>query len=138
MATLLVGGAIGVVGRTALRHLGTVGGWDLVGSPISSAPRASSRSISAMPRTAARSSPISAKSHVLYCANYEKPNIVRGWTEPDHVEINGAMLRNLIEALEPRARCLVPDPTACQPESPQFANRLIIRSSWVCSRASCF
>jgi nucleoside-diphosphate-sugar epimerase len=31
MATFLVVGAIGVVGRSALRHLERVGGWDLVG-----------------------------------------------------------------------------------------------------------
>ena len=37
--------------------------------------------------------------HLVYAALYEKPNLVRGWFEPDHVEKNAAMLENTLGAL---------------------------------------
>ncbi len=37
--------------------------------------------------------------HVVYAAVYEKPGLIPGWTERDHMETNLAMLRNLMEPL---------------------------------------
>ncbi|WP_219417559.1 SDR family oxidoreductase [Pseudonocardia nigra] len=37
--------------------------------------------------------------HVVYTALYEKPGLVAGWKERDQMEINLAMLRNLLEPL---------------------------------------
>jgi nucleoside-diphosphate-sugar epimerase len=108
---LLVVGAVGVVGRNTLKHFEALGGWELVGVSRRKPDFASSaRFIQADLRDSAdcrdKLSELGDVSHILYCANYEKPNLIRGWTEPDHVEINGAMLRNLLEAVEPRARSL--------------------------------
>ena len=38
--------------------------------------------------------------HVVYTAVYELPGLVNGWTDPDQIETNGQMLRNLLLALE--------------------------------------
>ena len=37
--------------------------------------------------------------HVVHAAVYEKPGLITGWAEQDYIDINGAMLRNLIEPL---------------------------------------
>jgi len=36
---------------------------------------------------------------LVYAALYEKPELIRGWLAPDHVDVNGAMLRNTFAAL---------------------------------------
>jgi nucleoside-diphosphate-sugar epimerase len=38
--------------------------------------------------------------HLVYAALYEKPELIRGWLAPDHVDVNGAMLANTLAALE--------------------------------------
>ena len=38
--------------------------------------------------------------HLVYAAVYEKPDLIRGWRETEHVEVNAAMFRNLFEAVE--------------------------------------
>ncbi|WP_439546226.1 NAD-dependent epimerase/dehydratase family protein [Sandarakinorhabdus sp.] len=37
--------------------------------------------------------------HVVYAALFEKPGLVAGWTEPDQMDTNLAMMRNLMEPL---------------------------------------
>jgi nucleoside-diphosphate-sugar epimerase len=37
---------------------------------------------------------------LVYAALYEKPELILGWLAPDHVDVNGAMLRNTFAALE--------------------------------------
>jgi nucleoside-diphosphate-sugar epimerase len=37
--------------------------------------------------------------HVVYAAVYELPGLVAGWSDPDQIETNGRMLRNLLEPL---------------------------------------
>lgn len=37
--------------------------------------------------------------HVVYAALYEKPGLVPGWTEPDYMQTNDQMLRNLLDPL---------------------------------------
>jgi nucleoside-diphosphate-sugar epimerase len=42
--------------------------------------------------------------HLVYAAVYELPGIVGGWTTDDHIETNGAMLRNVVEPLSRTGR----------------------------------
>lgn len=42
--------------------------------------------------------------HVVYAAVQEKPGLVSGWTDLDHIDTNAAMLRNLIDPLTDVAR----------------------------------
>lgn len=44
--------------------------------------------------------------HVLFAALYEKPELISGWRDPDQMAVNFAMLRNLLDGLEPVARGL--------------------------------
>jgi len=37
--------------------------------------------------------------HLVYAALYEKPELVRGWLAPDHVDVNAAMFANTLAAL---------------------------------------
>lgn len=49
---------------------------------------------------------LSAVTHVLYAALFELPDLVAGWRDERQMAVNEAMLRNLLDALEPRARGL--------------------------------
>jgi nucleoside-diphosphate-sugar epimerase len=42
--------------------------------------------------------------HVVYTAVHELPGVVSGWTSSEHIETNGAMLRNVLEPLSRSAR----------------------------------
>lgn len=42
--------------------------------------------------------------HVVYTAVYEKPGLIKGWREPDQIETNGEMLRNIIDPLASTGR----------------------------------
>ncbi len=37
--------------------------------------------------------------HVVYAALYEKPGLIAGWVDPEQIENNGAMLRNVMDPL---------------------------------------
>ena len=47
---------------------------------------------------------LSAVTHVVYTAVYEKPGVIKGWQDPDQIEINGEMLRNIIDPLSHAAK----------------------------------
>lgn len=44
--------------------------------------------------------------HILYAALFELPDLVSGWRDPRQMSINDAMLRNLLDAIEPVAKGL--------------------------------
>ena len=37
--------------------------------------------------------------HLVYAALHEKPDLIRGWLAPDHVDVNAAMFANTLAAL---------------------------------------
>jgi nucleoside-diphosphate-sugar epimerase len=45
-------------------------------------------------------------SHLVYAALYERPGLVAGWREDEQIRTNEAMLRNLFEPLQQRAKGL--------------------------------
>lgn len=103
-ATVLIVGASGIVGRSAVRRFEREAGWTVVGlSRRAPDYEARARFVSAdlLDREACRSAlaDLPAISHVVYAAAFEKPNLMRGWMEADHVATNLAMLRNLLDAL---------------------------------------
>jgi nucleoside-diphosphate-sugar epimerase len=101
---VLIAGALGVVGRAMLREFERHGGWQVTGLARRGQPpdmdtrilALDLRDADACQRVVEQAAPFT---HLVFCANYEKPNLVRGWLDLDHVEINAAMLRNLMEAL---------------------------------------
>lgn len=42
---------------------------------------------------------LSGVSHLVHAASYEKPDLVAGWSDREHMQTNDAMLRNVVEPL---------------------------------------
>jgi nucleoside-diphosphate-sugar epimerase len=108
---LLVVGATGVVGRNVLRHFEGQPAWKLTGLSR----RAPGFETRARPLTVdlqdtasceAVAAQLTGVTHVIYCATYEKENLLAGWLQPDHADTNVAMLRNLMEPLRRHAKGL--------------------------------
>ena len=106
MNKILIVGALGAVGRCALEHFDGAIGWEVVGAARRTPDfptRASWVSVDLRDRAdcEAKLGRLTDITHVAYTAVYEKADVTRGWSEMDHVEVNLAMLRNLVEVLEP-------------------------------------
>ena len=104
--TILIAGATGIVGGAALEHFASLPGWQVLAvsrRPV--APREGVRHLAldltdaAACRAAA--SHLGGVTDLLYTALFEKPNLVAGWRDRDQMDVNLAMLRNLLDALEP-------------------------------------
>jgi nucleoside-diphosphate-sugar epimerase len=111
---LLVMGALGVVGRAVVERMAARADVQVVGlarrapdeglvDALRSAPnrvqwlRCDLRDADA---TRSALAPHRDATHVVYAALYEKPELVRGWLAPDHVDVNAAMLANTLAALD--------------------------------------
>jgi nucleoside-diphosphate-sugar epimerase len=115
MQKLLVTGALGVIGRAVVerfaaradvRWWGSRGGRRTRGSREPARCPNPVRWVSCDLRDAAATraalAPHRDATTLVYAALYEKPELVRGWHAPDHVEVNAAMLANALAALEAR------------------------------------
>lgn len=108
MNTLLVVGASGIVGTAAVEHFCTQPGWDVVTlSRRPSAADARVRHIGAdllhLDQARDALDGLRDVTHVFYTALYEKPNLVAGWRDDEQMQVNTAMLRNLLDALAERS-----------------------------------
>ena len=114
MNKLLVAGALGVIGRAVVLRLAAHGDVQVIGlarrapdtglvEQLRGAPnpvqwlRCDLRDAEA---TRAALAPHRDATHLVYAALYEKPELVRGWLAPDHVDVNAAMLANTLAALD--------------------------------------
>ena len=105
---ILITGASGLVGRSAVEHFAARPGWQVVGASRRKpdlAARATYMSLDLTDRAACvtalgRHADLT---HIVYAAVHEKADLTRGWTEADQVATNLAMLRNLVEAAEAAA-----------------------------------
>ena len=103
--TVLIAGALGIVGRAALDRFTRDGDWDVIGLSRRTPDFETSASfVSADLRDADASAsalrPLSRVTHVVYAALYEQPSLVAGWRHREQMETNLAMLRNLLDGLE--------------------------------------
>ena len=110
---LIVTGALGVVGRAVVERLSAKSEVQVVGvsrrapdSGLLHALRDSRNPVQWVhcdlqdaAATQAALTPHRDATQLVYAALYEKPNLVRGWFETDHVEKNAAMLENTLAAL---------------------------------------
>lgn len=101
---ILIAGALGVVGRAALeefeRHEGTIIGLSRR-RPDFETP-ADWLALDLTDEAACRTAlaPLVGRvTHIVYCALYEERELVRGWMARDQIDVNLAMLRNLVEPL---------------------------------------
>jgi nucleoside-diphosphate-sugar epimerase len=104
--TVLIAGALGLVGRAALELFEAEAGREIV-ALARRAPdfptRARFLPVDLTDVAACRTTlgALRGVSHVVYAALYEKPKLKAGWLEGDQIAVNRAMLANLLDALEP-------------------------------------
>ncbi|MFV8817881.1 SDR family oxidoreductase [Haliea sp. E17] len=104
--TMLVVGATGVVGEAALHHFAAAPGWDVVGiSRRSPEPAANGGfhhlqlDLTDAPACAAATRQLAAVTHVIFAAVAEQPGLVSGWRDREQMQLNLAMLSNLLDPL---------------------------------------
>jgi nucleoside-diphosphate-sugar epimerase len=101
--TALVAGASGLIGRRIVEQLIAAGGWDVIG--LARTPRESEgmRWIAVDLNDAAdcarKLGGLAEVTHIFYAARYDHPEGV-----PESVEVNAAMLENVVTAIEPAGR----------------------------------
>jgi nucleoside-diphosphate-sugar epimerase len=103
---LLIAGALGVVGRAAVRHFDRRDGWSVVGlSRRAPDFETTAKFLSVDLQNKEECKRVLGAqtdvTHMLYAALHEQPSLVAGWTEADHVRTNLTMLSNLLDAIEP-------------------------------------
>jgi nucleoside-diphosphate-sugar epimerase len=109
--TLLIAGASGVVGAAAVAHFASLPDWQVLAlsrrpSPLPDGVRHVALDLSDAAACASAASSLSEVTHVMFAALYELPELVAGWRDPRQMAVNEAMLRNLLDALQPAAKGL--------------------------------
>lgn len=109
--TILIAGASGVVGAAALEHFASLPDWNVIA--LSRRPvvlPAGAQHISADLTDMAACQQVAQQlthvTHILFAALYELPSLVAGWRDPKQMAVNEAMLKNLLDAMEPQAKGL--------------------------------
>lgn len=103
--TVLIAGASGLVGAACVdRFLDD--DWNVIAVSRREPEVSSDKAFQHVPldlrdeaATRAGVADLSAVTHVVYTAVFEKPGLITGWTEQDQMDTNLAMLRNLIEPI---------------------------------------
>jgi nucleoside-diphosphate-sugar epimerase len=96
------------VGFAALRHFAALPGWKAVGvsrrAPLGlESAHIVTVDLTDRARCAEAFSSMRDVTHVVYAALYEKPGLIAGWRDPEQMQTNLAMLRNLLDPLEAAA-----------------------------------
>ncbi|HUF88203.1 MAG TPA: SDR family oxidoreductase [Thermohalobaculum sp.] len=103
---VLIAGASGTVGQAAVSHFEALGERTVIA--VSRRPaahggtgRVRQLAIDLMDAGACRGavSALPPVTHLVYAALYEKPGLIAGWRDPEQMEVNLAMLRNLAEPI---------------------------------------
>ena len=106
--TILIAGASGVVGAAAVEHFASLPDWEVIAlsrRPVSQPAGVTHVSVDLTDALACQrvSEKFSGVTHLLFAALYELPELVAGWRDPRQMMVNEAMLRNILDALEPAA-----------------------------------
>jgi nucleoside-diphosphate-sugar epimerase len=111
---LLVTGALGVIGRAVVERLSARADVQVVGLARRAPDAGLAESLRGAPNpvqwlrcdlrdaaaTRAALAPHRDTTHLVYAALFEKPELIRGWLAPDHVDVNAAMLASTLAALD--------------------------------------
>ena len=102
---VLVAGGMGVVGRAAVQHFSSLPDWEVVAlsrrkPDFTTNAKFAPVDLRDAAATETQIAALGPFTHVVYAALYEKPQLVKGWSEADQIETNRAMLANLVEAVE--------------------------------------
>ena len=109
--TILIAGASGVVGSAAVEHFAALADWDVLAlsrrpSALPDGVRHVALDLTDKAACLAAATSLTDVTHVMFAALYELPELVAGWRDPQQMAVNEAMLRNLLDALEPVAKGL--------------------------------
>ena len=102
---VLIAGASGLVGYAAVRHFATLPGWEAVGVsrrvPVGLPEEAELLSVDLLDEATCERAfgAMSGVTHLIYAALQEIPGLMPGWVDPEVMERNARMLRNLFEPL---------------------------------------
>ena len=106
MNTVLIVGASGVIGASAIAHFAALPGWRVIGlsrrAPDVEAGLTFEHlavDLNDAAACEAAAAGLGAITHVVYAALFEKPGLVAGWYEQDQMQTNLAMMRNLMGPL---------------------------------------
>ncbi|WP_439029087.1 SDR family oxidoreductase [Gordonia terrae] len=104
-STVLIAGASGLIGTAAVDAF-LADGWDVIAVSRRRPETTSTRPYRHLPLNLQDADEVdkavaelSDVTHVVYTAVYEKPGLIEGWTDPDQMSTNSAMLQNLIDPL---------------------------------------
>jgi nucleoside-diphosphate-sugar epimerase len=105
--TVLVAGASGVVGQAAAAHFAALGGWRVIAVSRRAPRLPANLEVEHLPVDLADGAACARAlggvagevTHVVYAALHEKPGLVKGWRDPEQMQANLAMARNLFETL---------------------------------------
>ena len=102
--TVLVAGASGLIGHAAIERFAR-DGWDVIGlsrSVPDDLPGARLISVDLTDPASCRDglAAVGGLTHLVYAALQEGPGLLPGWFEDELIERNGAMVRNLLDALD--------------------------------------
>ena len=108
---VLIAGASGVVGFSALNHFSKAGGGKITAvsrrSPLETgAARFISIDLADARACEALANELGDVTHVVYAALHEEPSLIAGWRDTKQIAANDLMLRNLLEPLSSRAKNL--------------------------------
>ena len=106
--TVLVAGASGLIGTAATEAFADAG-WDVIAvarrrPEIAESPRIRHMSVDLMDPavSAAAFAQMPDVSHIVYAASYERASLVSGWSDPEQMATNLAMLTNVVEPFAAR------------------------------------
>ena len=105
MPKVLVVGALGVVGRANVEYLTSLPDWDVIALSRRAPDFETRAKFISADLTKVEDCRAALKGHndisrVVFAALHEQPSLVSGWTEADHIRVNLAMLKNLMDAAE--------------------------------------
>ena len=105
MPKALVVGALGVVGRANVEYLTSLPDWEVVAlsrraPDFETRAKFISADLTRPEDCRAALNGQSDISRVIFAALHEQASLVSGWTKADHIRVNLAMLRNLMDAVE--------------------------------------
>ena len=109
--TILIAGASGVVGAAALEHFSRLPDWNVIAlsrRPVALPEGAKHISVDLTDIAACHRAALELThvTHIMFAALFELPELVAGWRDPRQMAVNEAMLKNLLDAIEPQARGL--------------------------------
>jgi nucleoside-diphosphate-sugar epimerase len=103
--TVLIAGALGLVGRAVLEEYEAQGAEIIAlarrAPDFPTRARFLSVDLANREQTLAALGALRGVTRVIYAALFEKPELGKGWLEADQIAVNEAMLRNTLDALEP-------------------------------------